>query len=235
MRLDKLVANSGFGTRTEVKKFVKQGLITINGVPAKSVSVHVDEIKDEILVNGILLDYREFVYLMMNKPQDYISATEDRTQATVIDLIDSSYFHFDLFPMGRLDKDTEGLLILTNDGKLAHKVLSPKNHIEKTYYVEVDGQITEDDIIKFNEGLFLGDFTSMPAKLEIIEAGEESKAIVVIKEGKYHQVKRMFEEVGKTVTYLKRIKMGGLELDEALELGEYKELSEEDLELLFTK
>jgi len=235
MRLDKLIANSGFGTRNEVKKFIKKGLVTVNGQPAKSGTAHVDPDKDEVVVNGVEIDYREFVYLMMNKPQDYISATEDRTHATVLDLIDPYYHHFDLFPMGRLDKDTEGLLILTNDGKLAHQVLSPKKHVEKTYYVEVEGRVTEDDVKLFEKGLDLGDFTSMPAQLAIIAAGEVSTAIVVIKEGKYHQVKRMFEAVGKEVCYLKRIQMGGLELDEELELGEYKELTQEDLDQLLGK
>jgi len=234
MRLDKLVANSGFGTRTEVKRFVKKGLVVINGVPAKSASMHVDEEKDEVVVNGVLLDYREYVYIMMNKPCDYISATEDRTQSTVLDLIDPSYYHFDLFPMGRLDKDTEGLLILTNDGKLSHKVLSPKYHVEKIYYVEVEGRLVEEDIKEFEEGLDLGDFLSMPAQLSILESDEYSKAMVVIKEGKYHQVKRMFEAVGKEVIYLKRVQMGSLELDEELELGEYREMTEEEIELLLS-
>lgn len=232
MRLDKLIANSGFGTRTEVKKLIKRGLVSVNGKPAKSGNDQVSPDKDEVTVNGILLDYREFVYLMMNKPPGYISATEDNRQSTVLDLIDPSYLHLDLFPMGRLDKDTEGLLILTNDGKLAHQVLSPKKHVDKTYYVEVEGCLDEEDVQSFAEGLDLGDFTSMPAKLTILESDKTSQAVVVIKEGKFHQVKRMFKAVGKEVLYLKRIQMGQLTLDSSLDLGTYRELTEEELELL---
>lgn len=232
MRLDKLIANSGFGTRSEVKKLIKRGLVSVNGRPATSGNAHVDHEQDAIVVNGIPLEYREFVYLMMNKPPGYISATEDNSQATVLDLIDPSYVHFKLFPMGRLDKDTEGLLILTNDGKLAHQVLSPKKHVEKTYYVEVEGRLTDEDVIRFQEGLDLGDFMTMPAQLAIVDSGRESTAVVVIKEGKFHQVKRMFEAVGKEVVYLKRIQMGQLALDESLALGEYRELEADELELL---
>lgn len=230
MRLDKLAANTGFGTRTEIKKFIRRGLITVNGEKAGSGSMQVNPEKDIIFVNGVQVHYQEFAYLMLNKPQDYISATEDSLNKTVLDLIDPIYRHMNLFPMGRLDKDTEGLLILTNDGQLAHRVLSPKKHVDKTYYVEVEGFLDNADVEKFNTGLDLGDFTSMPAKLKIIESGNNSVAEVIIKEGKYHQVKRMFEAVGKKVIFLKRIKMGNLELDKNLELGEYREISDEEIE-----
>ncbi|NLB41579.1 MAG: pseudouridine synthase, partial [Clostridiales bacterium] len=172
-----------------------------------------------------------FHYLMMNKPPGVISATWDRDTKTVIDLLSEPYNKFDLFPVGRLDKDTEGLLLLTNDGQLAHKLLSPKKQVPKTYYAEVSGKVVEYDIITFQQGIPLeSDFTTLPAELVIIEAGDISKVLVTLYEGKFHQVKRMFEAIEKNVLYLKRISMGNLKLDDNLPLGEYKELTEEEME-----
>ncbi len=193
--------------------------------------VDIDE--EDLLVNGKRLQYKEFHYLMMNKPPGFISATWDRDSKTVIDLLDEPYNKFGLFPVGRLDKDTEGLLLLTNDGQLAHKLLSPKKQVPKTYYAEVSGKVVEHDIVTFQQGIPLeSDFTTLPAELDILAAGDISKVLVTIYEGKFHQVKRMFEAVGKSVLFLKRISMGNLKLDDNIPLGEYKELTEKEMESL---
>ncbi len=233
MRLDKVLSNMGYGSRKDIKKYVKLGIILLNGSPVKNSSVHVDPQKDIIEVNGNKIKYREYIYLMMNKPQGVISATYDNKQKTVIDLLDEEYFIFQPFPMGRLDIDTEGLLILTNDGKLSHKILSPKNHIPKTYYAHIDGLVDSKDIKTFKEGVTLDDgYECMPAELIILESNKISKIELTIYEGKFHQVKRMFKALGKEVIYLKRIAMGNLKLDNDLELGEYRELTEEEVCIL---
>jgi 16S rRNA pseudouridine516 synthase len=233
MRLDKLLANMGYGSRKEIKKICKSGAVKVDGKPVKDSSVHVDTDTQEVEIHGEVVQYREFVYLMMNKPQGVISATEDLVEETVVDLLDPEFFAFDVFPVGRLDKDTEGLLLLTNDGKLAHELLSPKKHVPKRYFAHVQGRVTEADEAKFKEGVVLDDgYKTMPAELTILSQGEISEIELVIYEGKYHQVKRMFEAVGKKVVYLKRLAMGALELDADLEPGEYRELAEEELDLL---
>ncbi len=231
MRLDKFLANSGIGTRKEVKKFLKKNLVKVNDVIAKKPEMHINPEEDIITFDDIPIEYEPVVYLMMNKPAGYVSATEDDEHETVIDIV-PEYMHLDLFPVGRLDKDTEGLLLLTNDGKFSHQLMSPKHRVPKRYYAEVDGHINEDAIKKFEKGIDLGDFTSSPSELEIIESGESSKAIVTIYEGKFHQVKRMFHSIDCEVTYLKRLQIASLELDEQLELGEYRHLMEEDFKLL---
>ncbi|HAL09448.1 MAG TPA: 16S rRNA pseudouridine(516) synthase [Staphylococcus sp.] len=231
MRLDKFLANSGIGTRKEVKKFLKKNLVKVNDVIAKKPGMHINPEEDIITFDDIPIEYEPVVYLMMNKPAGYVSATEDDEHETVIDIV-PEYMHLDLFPVGRLDKDTEGLLLLTNDGKFSHQLMSPKHRVPKRYYAEVDGHINEDAIKKFEKGIDLGDFTSSPSELEIIESGESSKAIVTIYEGKFHQVKRMFHSIDCEVTYLKRLQIASLELDEQLELGEYRHLMEEDFKLL---
>jgi len=213
MRLDKFLANSGVGTRKEVKELLKKRLIKVN-----------DE--DEII------SYKKFVYIMLNKPNGVISATEDKVHKTVIDLLGDEYRTFEIFPVGRLDIDTEGLLLLTNDGVLSHNLLSPNKHVDKKYYVELEKLLTETDIAKLENGVELKDFTTKDAKVEIIENSEESdkiKVYITISEGKFHQVKRMFKAVGNEVKYLKRVKMGTLSLDENLKLGEYRELTEDEL------
>lgn len=231
MRLDKFLANSGIGTRKEVKKFLKKNLVKVNDVIAKKPEMHINPEEDIITFDDIPIEYEPVVYLMMNKPAGYVSATEDDEHETVIDIV-PEYMHLDLFPVGRLDKDTEGLLLLTNDGKFSHQLMSPKHRVPKRYYAEVDGHINEDAIKKFEKGIDLGDFTSSPSELEIIESGESSKAIVTIYEGKFHQVKRMFHSIDCEVIYLKRLQIASLELDEQLELGEYRHLMEEDFKLL---
>lgn len=233
MRIDKLLANVGFGSRKEVKKLLKSGVIKVDGKVITDSKVHVDPDKQEITVNGELIEYKEYIYLMMNKPSGYLSATEDVLQKTVLDLLEYEDVIYQPFPVGRLDKDTEGLLLLTNDGQLAHQLTSPKKHIPKTYYATILGEVTEEDMLTFQNGVELDDgYVTKPAKLEVVEAGPNSTIYVTITEGKYHQVKRMFEAVGKRVTYLKRVKMGPIPLDEDLRVGEYRELTDEEVEQL---
>lgn len=232
-RLDKILAHLGYGSRREIRELCKKGLVYIDGEPVRDSSLHVVPEEREIKVGDEVVFYREFVYLMLNKPQGVISATEDSRHETVIDLLDKKYKSFGVFPVGRLDIDTEGLLVLTNDGQLAHSILSPKKHVPKTYYAEVLGLVTEEDVKAFEMGVALDDgYKTLPADLKIVESGRTSLIELTIYEGKYHQVKRMFEAVDKKVVYLRRVKMGALELDEALELGEYREMADEEIELL---
>lgn len=233
MRIDKILANMGYGSRKEVKALLKQGFVKVGDNIVKSPKEHVDIEQQVVTVNGEVVEYKEFVYLMMNKPPGVISATEDSEHETVIGLLEYEDIIFEPFPVGRLDKDTEGLLLITNDGHLAHQLLSPKKHVPKKYYATIDGKVTEEDIKSFEKGVTLEDgYLTKPGYLTILESGEESEIELVIMEGKFHQVKRMFEAVGKNVTYLKRLEMGPLKLDEDLELGEYRELTDEEIDLL---
>ena len=235
-RLDKLLSKMGYGTRKEIKGIVKKGWVLVNQNVVKDSSRHVDPYQDKIIVNGEELIYREYIYIMMNKPQGVISASFDPGIETVVDLLPEKYQIYDPFPIGRLDKDTEGLLLISNDGKLSHELLSPKKHIPKTYFAIVDGKVDEEDVARFNEGVVLEDgYKTLPGQLRILKSGELSEIELTIYEGKFHQVKRMFLAVGKTVTYLKRISMGNLKLDENLELGEFRELTEEELDILRTR
>lgn len=230
MRIDKLLSNSGFGSRKEVKILLKSKAVEVNGDTVRDPKFHVNENEDEVSVAREPVVYREFIYLMMNKPQGVISATEDRFDETVIDLLAEDEQRFEPFPVGRLDKDTEGLLLITNDGKLAHELLSPKKHVDKTYYARIDTPVTEEDIEAFKQGVTLDDgYETKPAQLRILNSAEESEIELTITEGKFHQVKRMFESVNKQVVFLKRLSMGTLELDKTLELGEYRELTEDEL------
>ncbi|MEN8701369.1 pseudouridine synthase [Bacillus infantis] len=233
MRIDKVLANLGYGSRKEVKKLLKDGSVTVNDEKIKDAKQHVDPEKDLIRINGETVEYREFIYLMMNKPPGVISATEDNRDETVIDLLEAEDLIFEPFPVGRLDKDTEGLLLITNDGHLAHRLLSPKKHVPKTYFAVIDQEVTEEDVIAFRKGVILDDgYATKPGELNILKSGERSDIELTITEGKFHQVKRMFEAVGKKVVYLQRLSMGPLQLDETLELGEYRELTEEELQSL---
>lgn len=230
MRLDKLLAHTGYGTRKEVRQLVKKRHVTIDGVVAKNVNLHVDPVKQEIQMNGETVYYAEFVYLMLHKPQDYLSATEDYRDKTVIDLVPQAYAHYNVFPVGRLDKDTEGLLLLTNDGKLNHELTSPKKDIFKTYYAKIAGRVLAEHIDVFASGVVIDDgYKTKPAKLTILTSDDESKIELSISEGKFHQVKRMFEAIDMKVTYLKRLTMGDLKLDKQLKLGEIRPLQEEEL------
>ena len=232
MRLDKFMAKCGLGTRTEVKGIIRSKKVTVDGEIARDAGMNIDSDTSSIAVNGDLLVYKENHYLMLNKPAGVISATRDRLHPTVIDLLPEGFGHLDLFPVGRLDKDTEGLMILTDDGKLTHRLLSPKKHVPKTYRARVKGAVDEMDVQIFKQGIDLEDFTTMPAHLEILEAGPESQIQVTIHEGKFHQVKRMFAAVDKEVLYLQRIAMGGLELDPGMEPGEIRELTDDELAVL---
>lgn len=222
----------GVGTRSQVKQFIKKGQIQVNGEIQKRPETKLDIAKDKVSFQGEEISYQEYVYYILHKPAGYVSAVKDNLYPTVLSLIDNPQ-GFQLFPVGRLDLDTEGLLLITNDGTLAHELLSPKKHVEKTYYARIDGKITEEDQRRFAAGLDIGDEKdTLPAKLEILKSGEESEITVTITEGRYHQIKRMFEAVGKKVTYLKRLQMGSLKLEETLEPGTYRALTEEEIRLL---
>lgn len=232
-RLDKVLSNMGYGSRKDVKRYIKDGLVLINGNTITKNDYKLDPYKDNIIFNGEEVIYREYIYLMMNKPQGIVSSTDDPLSHTVIDLLEEEYLIYEPFPAGRLDKDTEGFLLITNDGKLAHEILSPKKAVEKTYYVEVDGYVDEEHVKLIKEGLTLNDgYKTLPANLEIISSDIISKVNLTIKEGKYHQVKRMFGSLSMNVLYLKRISIGMLALDEDLKPGEYREISEEEIKLL---
>ena len=217
-----------------MKKLIREGGVSVNGETIKDPKIHVDPEKDEVTVFGEQVEYKEFIYLMMNKPPGVISATEDLFDQTVVDLLTPEDAIYRPFPVGRLDKDTRGLLLLTNDGKLAHQLLSPKKEVPKTYYALVDGTVTAEDQKAFEHGVTLDDgYKTKPARLEILRSGEiRSEIELTITEGKYHQVKRMFEAVGKKVVYLKRMKMGPLRLDDNLQAGEYRELLPEEVKML---
>ncbi|HEU3699110.1 TPA: rRNA pseudouridine synthase [Streptococcus pneumoniae] len=223
------------GSRTEVKNLLKAGRVTVNGKKEKSAKLQIDEKIDEIRFDGQVLEYEEFVYYMMNKPKGVISATEDPKHRTVLDLLDDLARSKEVFPVGRLDIDTHGLLLLTNDGQLAHVLLSPKRHVDKTYLAQVKGIMTQEDVETFAEGIPLKDFTCQPAILELVSIDTEknqSQIRVTIAEGKFHQIKRMVGYCGKEVVDLQRLTMGTLVLDENLERGEWRRLTKEELEIL---
>ncbi len=233
-RLDKVISNSGYGSRKDVKKLIKSGYVEVDGKKIKSSDIQVDVKINEIKINGEAINYRKFIYLLMNKPKGTVSATFDNYDKTVIDLLSEYHKSFEPFPVGRLDKDTVGLLILTNDGELNHKLISPKWHVDKVYYAEINRQVDEEDIYAFKEGIVLDDgYKCMPALLEVIKSDENGSSVkVTIQEGKFHQVKRMFLSRNKEVVYLKRISFGLINLDSSLKEGEYRELNEKEIELL---
>jgi len=233
MRLDKFLADCGIGTRTEVKKMIRSGAVTVNGKPATKADIHLDPNTDRVTAFGQEVLYRKFIYLMLNKPQGYLSATRDGRTPTVMALVPDEYMHFEPFPVGRLDIDTEGFLLMTNDGDLAHRLLSPKKHIPKTYVAQIQKPVGNEEIQAFREGVVLDDgYKTLPAELKSLSDSEPYMAEIVIHEGKFHQVKRMFESVDNKVLYLKRTKMNRLEIDPELELGEIREISEEEMKLL---
>ena len=232
IRLDKYLADMSIGTRQEVKKYIRQGRVKINEDVIRKPEYKIREDKDEVTFDGAPVAYETFEYYMLNKPAGVISATEDKRDKTVLDLIKEKK-RKDLFPVGRLDKDTEGLLLITNDGALAHRLLSPKKHVDKCYYAKISGAVTEDDVRAFKEGINIGTQEepewTMPADLQILENGTFSRIRLTIREGKFHQVKRMFLAVGKEVVYLKRERIGALVLDEELAPGEYRKLTDSEL------
>ena len=235
MRLDKFLVACAVGSRTEVKNFLKAGRVMVNGKKEKSAKLQINEETDEICFDGQKLEYEEFVYYMMNKPQGVISATEDSKHKTVLDLLDDLARSKEVFPVGRLDIDTHGLLLLTNDGQLAHALLSPKRHVDKTYLAQVGGIMTQEDVETFAQGIPLKDFTCQPGKLELVSVyAEKNQSLVrvTIAEGKFHQVKRMVAYCGKEVVDLQRLTMGTLTLDEDLKRGEWRRLIKDELEAL---
>ena len=211
---------------------IRSGRVQIDGVPVKKPEEKVDIESQTVTLDGKNVAYQTMEYYMLHKPSGVVSATKDKKEKTVLDLIEGQK-RKDLFPVGRLDKDTEGLLLITNDGTLAHRLLAPGKHVDKVYYAKIDGKVTKEDVIRFSEGVDIGDEDlTLPAKLEILTSAEESEILLTIQEGRFHQVKRMFEAVGKKVTYLKRMSMGSLVLDENLKKGEYRPLTKEELEKL---
>ena len=234
MRLDKYLAEMGVGTRQEVKKQIRQGKAAVNGIVVKAADTKIDETCDEVTISGRNISYVSYEYYMLNKPAGVVSATEDRRDTTVIDLIKEKK-RKDLFPVGRLDKDTEGLLLITNDGDLAHRLLAPKKHVDKVYYAKVAGIVTEEDVERFAQGIDIGtdeEEMTRPAQLDILKSGEESEIRLTIHEGKFHQVKRMMAAVGTPVIYLKRIAMGSLTLPDDLKKGDCRPLTEEEVRVL---
>lgn len=235
MRIDKFLSNMTECSRSEIKKLIKSKLVSVNSTIIDNPSFQVSE-TSEAYIGNRKIEYIRFKYIMMNKPQGVISATEDKKYKTVVDLLDDKLKLINLAPVGRLDKDTEGFILLTNDGELTHNILSPKKHVSKTYYAKIAGIVTESEIELFKSGLKLDDgYITMPALLKIIKSSEISEIELTIMEGKFHQVKRMFEAVNKKVIYLKRIAIGGLKLDEGLKLGEYRDLTQAELNLLKNK
>ena len=235
MRLDKFLVENGLGSRSQVKDVLKKGLVLVNGRAEKSPKTQINETADEVVVSGQKLTYEKFVYYLLNKPKGYISATEDERHKTVLDLLDETARQKEVFPVGRLDIDTHGLLLLTNNGKLAHAMLSPKKHVEKIYRAKVAGLMNQSDVERFARGIELKDFTCHPAQLKIVELDEEKEISLVeitLAEGKFHQVKRMVAACGKEVTDLQRLSMGPLQLDPELALGEWRRLTEEEIKSL---
>lgn len=232
MRLDKYLCESGKGTRTEVKKQISRGAVSVNGTLIKDAGYKIDENADRVSIDGVEVKYADFEYYMLNKPQGVISASRDKRGGKtlcVTDLIREK-IRSDLFPVGRLDKDTEGLLIITNDGDMAHRLLSPKRHVDKTYYAELDGKILPDAAERIMAGVDIGDDKpTMPCQVNMLS---DSSCFITIHEGRYHEIKRMFKTEGRTVTYLKRISMGPISLDPELAPGEYRLLTDKETELL---
>lgn len=232
-RLDKILASQGSLSRRDVKEIVKKGRVSINGVVAKKSDIKIDIEKDLVTIDGEALSLKKHIYIMLNKPQGIVSASESDTDETVVDLVPDELFRKGLFPAGRLDKDTTGFVLITDDGDFAHKILSPKNHIFKTYLATLEHSLSDDDIDMLEKGITLADGTTLKeAKVEIIEDCEHPIVKIMICEGKYHQVKRMFAAAGNKVIALHRSKMGELELDSALKPGECREIVLDELKLI---
>ncbi|MCR4697438.1 MAG: rRNA pseudouridine synthase [Lachnospiraceae bacterium] len=230
IRLDKYLADMGVGSRRDVKSILKAGRVKVNSVTVTEAEAKIDTESDNVELDGKRIGYEEYRYYMLNKPAGVISATKDKLSDTVIEILKGENTK-DLFPVGRLDKDSEGLLIISNDGKFAHNVLSPAKHVDKTYFVRLDKKPNEEEISRIENGIDIGDDKPcLPARVEVIS---DDEAYITISEGRFHQVKRMFQAVGINVTYLKRISMGALKLDENLAPGEYKKLSKEEINEVF--
>lgn len=232
MRLDKYLCEMNMGSRSEVRELIRRGLVTVNGLPAKTADSRVDEDADTVCIKGQKLIFRRYFYYMLNKPKGLICATRDKISATVMELLSPKDRRPDLFPAGRLDKDTEGFLLLTNDGELAHRLLSPRKHVDKTYLVTMEHGLSGEEIQRLEQGVDIGEERlTLPARVLPAEAGNQ--ILLTIQEGKFHQVKRMLKAVDNEVTALKRVSFGPLALDEALQPGEYRELTQEEVTILY--
>lgn len=234
VRLDKFLANAGVGSRSQVREYIKYRRVWVDGKPCIKADTKIDMEKNEVTFDKRVVSYEENVYIMMNKPKGVISATEDEIEKTVVDILDEKYKKMKLFPVGRLDKDTVGLLILSNDGRFAHNTLSPKKHVTKKYYAHINKSVTDDHIKQFKDGIIIdGGYKCLPAELEVEYSAENfSKVYITIKEGKYHQIRRMFEALGRKVVYLKRISFDEILLDESLDEGDYRPLNVEEMDLI---
>jgi 16S rRNA pseudouridine516 synthase len=233
-RLDKVLANLGYGTRKEVKAVVKEGRVQVDGKAIFDSSMQIDPEITELTIDGEAVKYRKYIYIMLNKPEGVVSATFDNYDETVIDLLAPELQALNPFPVGRLDKDTVGLLLITNDGELNHRLISPKWHVDKVYFAQIDKPVSIGDVKAFEKGITLDDgYRCLPAKLEILSSTDDgSDVLVTIQEGKFHQVKRMFQSAQKNVVFLKRIKFGEIKLDEELNEGDYRELSKDEIKIL---
>ncbi len=232
-RIDKLLASQGAMSRKDVKEMIKKGRVTVNNAVIKNSDYKIDEEKDSVAIDGEELLLKKHIYIMLNKPQGVVSASDSSTDTTVVDLVADELFRKGLFPAGRLDKDTTGFVLITDDGDFAHRILSPKNHIFKTYLARLEHSLSDEDAAALENGITLGDGTTLKeAKVEIVEDGSTPLVKIMICEGKYHQVKRMFAATGNKVTALHRSKMGGLDLDTSLKAGECREITNEELEKL---
>lgn len=233
-RLDNFLVNTGYGSRKEVQKLIRSNQVRVNEEVVNKPSIHVDVLKDKVFILDEEVVYRDFVYLMMNKPAGFVSSTYDKFDRTVLELVLDEDKILDPYPIGRLDKDTVGLLIISNDGDMCHRVLSPKHHVKKKYFVKVNGSLNNSHIEIFSNGIVLdGDIKCKPAKLTILQSDRsESRCELILTEGKFHQVKRMFDVLGLKVIYLRRVEFGGIKIDETLKEGEYRHLTEEEVGLL---
>ena len=229
MRLDKFLSNMGKASRSESSKLARSGKITVNGATVKKADIHIDENKDIVCINGVLVSYKKYAYIMLNKPEGYVSATDDVKEKTVLDLLGDEERRLGLFPCGRLDKNTLGLVILTNDGDSAHKCLSPKHHVDKIYKFECMLPLTDENVKNLESGVDIGGYFTKPCKISMYD---ETSGEITLTEGKYHQIKRMLESVDNKITYLERLSFGGIKLDGALERGEWRYLTENE-EALF--
>lgn len=231
-RIDKILSSQNIATRSETKNLIKKGLIKVNDLTVLKPDEKFDPEKSEITVNEKIINYKKHLYIIMNKPAGVLSASRDKHEKTVIDLLSSDLHRANLFPAGRLDKDTEGLILITDDGEFAHKILSPKNHVYKLYEAECDKMLTVEDVKHFAEGITAGDISFLPAEMKIIG---KNTALVEICEGKFHQIKRMFKSIGAEVTHLKRLRIGEFTLDKSLSPGEYRELKSEEINMFLSK
>lgn len=234
MRLDKLLVFLGEGTRTQCAQLIRSGRVTVDGAVIRDAGARIDAAQSSLTLAGRALSYKRFRHVMLNKPAGVLTAARDKNAKTVLDLLPALYRGCECMPVGRLDKDTTGLLLLTSDGQLAHRIITPRREIDKVYIAEVDGPLTQEDVAAFAAGLELSDFTAMPAKLEILESREDfARGRVTVQEGKFHQVKRMFAACGRTVTRLERLSVGPIVLDPALAPGEIRELTPEEEAALY--